>query len=337
MTMERGKGATGHAHALLEDGSLIVVSAGARAHDLVELWLPLVTRNAAMVTDGTDARAVIRVRAGEPPHAPPPGAPAMEMSGVGGWVTGDGETVVFADAAGAIGVTVDLAARRAEVCVRTDRDPPETVQVVSTLTMVSALLLTRLRRALVHAGAVLPPGGGAWLLAGGSFSGKTSTCVTLIRGGWGWLSDDHVVLGRMDGEIRVEGWPRRFNLDHGYASGASRGVRSRVDPEAFGPGAWQSTAPLAGLLFPRVEAGAPTALVPLHPAGALALLVRNAPWLLADARGAAPVLSLFQRAARLPAYELRLGADSYCNADRLQMVLGPVIHSQIRTSARVET
>jgi hypothetical protein len=308
-------------HPLLEDGSLVVHVAGdARLRERVGPWLPRVTH---APPPGAAARAEIHVHAGAPADAPPAGPPAMEMAGVAGWVLG--ETVVFADAAGAVGARVDLAARRADVRVRVDGAPAGTVEVVSTLTMVSALLVTRLGRALVHAAAVLPPGGGAWLLAGGSFSGKTSTCVTLIRGGWNWLSDDQVVLGHAAGGVRVEGWPRRFNLDHGYAEGASQGVRSRVDPDRFGPGEWRGTAPLAGLLFPRVLGDHPTELVPLHPAGALGLLVRNAPWLLADAGGAPVVLPLLQQAARLPAYELRLGRDSYCDAKRLQSVLAPAV------------
>jgi hypothetical protein len=210
------------------------------------------------------------------------------------------------------------------------------VQVVATLTMVAALLLTRLQRALVHAGGVVSPAGGGWLLVGGSFSGKTTTCVNLIRAGWDWLSDDHVVLGsRADGGVDAEGWPRRFNMDHGYAAGAPQGVRSRVDPGLFGPGRRRDVDRVAGLLFPRVDAALPTALLPLHPAEALSLLLRNTPWLLADAAGAGPVLGLLERTARLPAYELRLGQDSYCNPGALQTVLAPALEGEFRARAGV--
>jgi hypothetical protein len=130
------------------------------------------------------------------------------------------------------------------------------------------------------------------------------------------------VLGPDDGgALVVEGWPRRFNLDLGYAAGESRGVRSRMDPEAFGPGRWRRCAPLGGVLFPRVEATSPTAATPLHPAGALSRLLQQSPWLLADPGAARPLLALLERAARHPAFELRLGADSYADPARLRAVV----------------
>jgi len=181
-------------------------------------------------------------------------------------------------------------------------------------------------RTLVHAGAVAAPGGRAWLLAGGTFSGKSTTCTTLIRGGWDWLGDDHVLLGRdAAGLPRVEGWPRKFNLDHGYAAGASIGVRERVDPDGFGPGRWRRTAPLGGVLFPRVEAERPTALARLAAADALARLLDLSPWLLVDPGAAPSILALLGEAARTPAYELRLGGDCYGDSVRLQQVLTPVL------------
>ncbi|HSU12791.1 hypothetical protein [Longimicrobium sp.] len=307
------------AQALLEDGSLAIV-ADPGLRELAEPWMPRLDRP---LVSAASAAALIRVEAGEPEVARPGGEPNMEMWGVGGWVL-DGE-VVIAGAEGRIGGRVELAAGRATLHIDARGEAPAIVEVSSALTIAAALLLGRLGRPLVHGAAVVARGGGAWLLAGGSFSGKTTTCVNLIRAGWDWLSDDHVVLQHAPGgALRAEGWPRRFNLDHGYAAGSSAGVRSRVDPEGFGPGRWRRTAPLAGLIFPRVEADLPTAVEPLHPAAALAQLLRHTPWLLADAGAAGPLLGLLQAAARLPAFDLRLGRDSYCNVKTLQMALSPV-------------
>jgi hypothetical protein len=305
---------------LLADGSL-AIEAAPEVAAAVEGWLPRVPHTAPPAPGA----ARIHAAAGAPPPAPA-GAPVLELRSVGGWLC-PGERVVLAEPGGRIGAGVDLAARRAEVRILAG-ETAETigVEIFATLTICAALLLTRLGRAMVHAAAVVAPDGRARLLAGGTFSGKTSTCVTLIRGGWDWLADDHVVLSRAgDGGIAVEGWPRRFNLDHGYASAASQGARGRVEPDGFGPGRWRRSAPMGGLLFPRVEAERPTAAAPLHPAGALSLLLRHAPWLLADRAAAGPVLDLFQQAARLPAHELRLGRDGYCNASTLQFVLAATI------------
>ncbi|HYJ81071.1 MAG TPA: hypothetical protein VEW03_15770, partial [Longimicrobiaceae bacterium] len=136
------------------------------------------------------------------------------------------------------------------------------------------------------------------------------------------------------GELAVEGWPRRFNVDLGYAAGDSRGVRTRMEPAAFGPGRWRRHAPLGGVLFPRVEATSTTATAPLHPAGALSRLLQQSPWLLADAEAAPALLALLGRAARLPAFELRLGGDSYGDPARLREVLENVMLSPPRRAPR---
>jgi hypothetical protein len=284
---------------------------------VVREWLP---RPSRQPRPGAPA-AEIRVRAGAAPPAPAGTPAALELYGVRGWTTAGGE-MVLADGAGRIGARVEMEACRATVWVNTDHGPPDTHDVFATFTIVAGLLLTRLGRALVHAGAVVAPGGGAWLLPGGSFSGKSTTCITLIRAGWNFLGDDHVVLAAgAAGEVRAEGWLRPFHLDRGYHSGVSQGVRSRVEPLGFGPGEWQPAAPVAGILFPRVEAESPTALVPLHPALALARLVSVSPFMGLDPPAAPPVLALLQTVASHPVYELRLGQDSYCNPHRLQFAV----------------
>jgi hypothetical protein len=284
-----------------------------------------------------EVRASIHVRAGGPTAAVPAGPAAFELRGVEGWLRPDG-AILLHGPDGRVSGAVHPAAHRAELRVRVRRDAREEmgVETVAALTLASAFLLPRLGRTLVHAGAVIGPDGRAWLLAGGTFSGKSTTCVNLIRAGWDYLADDHVVLGREeDGGVTVEGWPRRFNLDHGYASGASEGVRSRVDPDAFGPGRWRRSAALGGLLFPRVDAGFPTVLAPLHPAGALSRLLQQSPWLLADRAAAAPVLALLQAAASAPACELRLGSDTYRDPPRLTAVLRSLFPQNVQTGASV--
>ena len=124
---------------------------------------------------------------------------------------------------------------------------PRNAAVFSALTLAAALLPNRMRRALLHAAAVVAPDGEAWLLVGDAFTGKTTTTVNLIREGWDYVSDDHVVLGRAPGGgVVVEGWPRAFHLDRGYRSGASVGERDPVDPRssvrAGGAGARHSVA-----------------------------------------------------------------------------------------------
>ena len=307
--------------ALLEDGSL-ALRAEAAVWEAVAPWVPRIPPREPAPGE---ARAWIHVEAGPPAFAPPPGPADFRMRILPGWMRPDGEALLCSPDLG-VSAVADPAALRATVRVDlpVDADEDRGVEMFEALTLPAALLLGRLGRTLVHAGAVVAPGGGAWLLAGATFGGKSTTCLNLIRGGWDYLADDHVVLSHAPGgTVRVEGWPRRFNLDHGYAAGASVGVRGRVDPDAFGPGRWRPAAPLAGLLFTRVEAALPTALAPLTPADALGRLLDQSPWLLLDAAAAAQVLALLRETAAHPAWELRLGQDCYRDPAPLKNILFP--------------
>lgn len=285
------------------------------------LWIPLLPED----TPADPAGAVVRVLAsdGSSADAPSSAPPTLRMGNVaarleGGRATLDGNS-------GFRGV-VDLASRSAELRVPPVADTalsdPAAWDLFSAATLAAALLLGRMDRALAHAAAVVGPDGRAWLLVGDSHAGKTTTSANLLQAGWRYVSDDQVVLYRAaDGGVRVEGWPRPFHLDEGWEGGAPLHRRGTTDPRERWPGRWTRTAPLAGLLFPRVEADRATARERLPAADALARLLRQSPWLLAD-RGAAPrVLRLLQEAASLPAYELRLGLDTYADPERLVRVL----------------
>lgn len=307
---------------LLADGSL-ALRADPDVWSGVEPWVP---RIPPVEPDPERVRAWIRVERGGPAFDVPSREPAVDLCSVAGWPDGEGRVLLCAPRRW-VSAVVDPAARRADVRLLPPLPAAEAaadgfqVEGFAGLTLAAAFLLGRLGRTLVHAGAVVAPDGRAWLLAGGTFSGKSTTCVSLIRGGWDYLADDNVVLGTGPDGVWVEGWPRRFNLDHGYAAGVSRGVRGRVDPDAFGPGRWRRAAPLGGLLFPRVEAEHPTALEPMTGVDALSGLLQQSPWLLGDPGTAHGVLTLLRQVAGMPAFALRLGTNSYRNPEQLQTVL----------------
>ncbi|HET6764244.1 MAG TPA: hypothetical protein VFH27_11250, partial [Longimicrobiaceae bacterium] len=127
-----------------------------------------------------------------------------------------------------------------------------------------------------------------------------------------------------DGGLVVEGWPRRFHLDDGWEAGTPGQPRGEVDAGSRWPGRWMRSAPLAGLLFPRVSAAEPTLPERCAPADALARLLRQTPWLMADRACTLPLLALAQAAAEMPAYSLRVGLDTYRSPARLVEVLRPV-------------
>lgn len=309
---------------LLADGGLeLEVAQGLL--DAIRRWLPFSAR--ATVGAGVPGARIVVDCGCAVPEPVPTSAPILRLGAASAWVDDTTERVRLHDVATGCSGTIDLASRRAELCTADELSNPAAVgwALYSMLNISAAFLLGRVKRALVHAGAVVAPGGSALLLVGDSRAGKSTTCVNLITQGWDYLSDDQVVLREVDARVRVDGWLRTFHLDHGWSAGHPVGDRGDVVPSTLGPGAWRSSAPLGGLLFPRVEADLPTSLLPLSPADALGMLIRQTPWLLSD-RGAAPgVLLLLQRTVRYPAYTLRLGLDTYRDAARLAAVLTPAL------------
>jgi hypothetical protein len=305
---------------LLADGSLRIHYESALL-PLVEDWLPLLPEPDPPVGA---ARAAITVSS-SPSRPPAPTTPgSFRFVTLDGWAGDDGTVRVWGD--GGCHAVVDPAAAAAGIFAPGERrDAAAAMDVDALCTVASALLLGRLDRVLAHAGGVVDSRGGAWLMVGDSRSGKTTTCMNLVRAGWPYLSDDRVVLSRgADGAIAVEGWPKRFRVDVGWREGRSLGRRVQVDPREAWPGLWRRSAPLAGMLFPRVEAAEPTRLAPIHPADALARAVRAMPWLFFDPARAPALLALLRSAAALPAYEVRVGTDVYRDAERLARVMAPL-------------
>lgn len=297
----------------------------------VRAWIPAVGDTTA---GRSDRSARIDVRRGGvrlPFHGPGPAH--VEVLGLRGWITDDGQ-VELRTRNGAVGGAVDLPGRTARIGVADRGQPSERRETFAALTVAAALLLGRQCRILLHAAAFIAPDGGTWLLVGDSRSGKSSTCATLVRGGWRFLADDQVVIGARRGDevggtpdqgLRVEGWPRSFNLDRGFRAGTPTGIRSPVDAATLGPGRWQRSGPLAGILFPRVEARRRTALEPMSGGEALEGLIRQSPWLLADPVAAAGLLALMRAMVELPVRRLRLGLDCYGVPGVLHSALGAVV------------
>lgn len=298
---------------LLADGSL-AIEAEAGTRPLLERWLPLLPY-AGRAADPHGARLRLRRRA--PHRVAPDDPPALRLGTVSAWIAGD-RVRLRGDAGGA--ARIDLR-RRAGGMGAPDTEAGAW-EAYSMATLGLALLLGRAGRALVHAAAPVAPDGRAWLLVGDSHAGKTTTCVNLVRAGWSFASDDHVVLSRDgDGGLWVEGLPRHFHVDSGLGSAAPAGLRRDTDPRQAWPGRWVERAPLGGVLLPQVHPHAASSAAPVPAADALAALIRQSPWLLVDRAAAPRLLALLGEAAVRPARALRLGLDTFADPARLESVL----------------
>jgi hypothetical protein len=309
---------------LLEDGSLHL-DVEPELLSLVERWLPRLPETEMGAAEGT---ATIEVVRGEPfGRQPPQAEPTLEVGSAVAWVMPEDDGVLLQGSGGKREGLVDLTRLRATLRAGSEGSSAAGADLYSMLTVSAAMLLGRLGRALLHAAAVVTPAGKGWLLAGDARSGKSTTCVNLVQEGWDFLSDDQVVLYRnatID-SLCIEGWPRPFHVDEGWEEGTPRERRLELDPFGLGTGEWRRTAVLGGALFPRVRAGEPTVLEPAAPADALAGLIRQSPWLLADPSTSERILGMLQAAALGPAFKLFLGRDTFHDSERLLECLRPLL------------
>ena len=298
---------------LTADGALGITIEEAAA-GFAARWLPLGL--AALVGA---PRASIQIKGGDAAEAPGT-MPTLTVGPVRGWMS-DRYLILRGEAAGG---DVDLSTGRAVLRVPSGSADVGEADVYGMLTIAAGVLLAGMGRALIHGAAVAPPtGGGAWVLVGDSGSGKSTTCATLCRAGWSYLSDDQVILSPAERGVRVEGWVRPFHLDTGWERGDRSGVRGARPPADLFPGQGRTMAPLAGVLLPRVAAKQSTSVTVADPAEALAELVRQSPWVLLDRGAASLVLDLLSTAASRcrPPRRLSLGSDSYASAERMADVL----------------
>jgi len=171
----------------------------------------------------------------------------------------------------------------------------------------------------LHAGAVARAGAG-YLLPGSSGSGKSSLCATLVRAGFGYLSDDFVLLSAADGQVRCVPCFRTMTLDAAWATRfpelqfvadlpAQPDGKRAFDPDRCFPGARASQMSPTALLFPSIAARPRSELRPISPRDAFRRLLPQSRLSTAPRAAEAHVRALEALVRSAPAFELHHGED----------------------------
>ena len=169
---------------------------------------------------------------------------------------------------------VSVDAERGRAVLWTARVAHEQLDAVPGLVSI-AILEVAARRGFfgLHAGAVTREGTG-YLLPGASGAGKSSLCLTLVRAGFRYLTDDFVLLTAGDGALRCVPFFHTFNLDVAWAErfpelsfiGDLRPLphgKRMLDPERCYPGSHAEHARPGILLFPAIAEAPESAVRPL--------------------------------------------------------------------------
>jgi hypothetical protein len=182
--------------------------------------------------------------------------------------------------------------------------------------MVSFAVCAALRRfgvfELHSAGVVPPQSKSGVLIIGASGSGKSTLTLKLAEAGWGYLSDDELLLSVVDKEVEARGFRSFFALASGMMkAGESKGA-SKI---CFQP-ATVVTSPRVSrvsprvLLFSSVNSSKKTLLQELTQTEIMAHLIRACPWATYDTTIAGANLNLFALLSRqAKGFKLMAGTD----------------------------
>jgi hypothetical protein len=286
---------------LMSDGALLI-DVDARLECLVSPWVAL---EPALALTGVQPAA--RLYLHEAPLLDvevPRTTPTLRVGSVGVWLRQDAGRAVLGAAEQDCAGAVDLEVMQATVVTSVTSGVRPRLHAM--LTLAVSLLLGRLGRALVSAGAVVAPGGGAWLLVGDEGGGAATALRRLVASGWSYLSAERALLRQQDehGCVEVEAWPE---------------MPAAESADELAPR--RCSAPLAGLLLLRQTPQEETVLAPRAEGDLLAALSPTSPWLRLDQAGAAGILRALRFGLEAPVYDLHLGLDTYANSARLADVL----------------
>jgi hypothetical protein len=186
----------------------------------------------------------------------------------------------------------------------------------------------------LHAAGMVSHPNCSLLLVGGSGSGKSTLTIGLVQQGWGYLSDDALLLRQQPEGVEALAFRQPFSIDAavsaaytglplGEAGEHPSGKRKRrVDIQAVYAGQYRSRCRPGVLLFPRIVAHPHSTLRPLDRLSALMfLLAQSGPHLFDRHTMASHLETLKELVQQTVRYELRAGRDLYQQPRRLVRLL----------------
>lgn len=164
----------------------------------------------------------------------------------------------------------------------------------------------------LHAAGVVEPNSHAGaLIIGPSGSGKSTLTLQLATAGWGYLSDDELLLSLNDGAVEARGFRSFFALAQaGAGEPNGRGLKTCFEPSGvFATPRVSEIAPRF-LFFTRLSGEENTTLRGLAQPETMTRLIRACPWASYDTAIAGPNLDLLSRLARgAKGFDLAAGKD----------------------------
>ena len=161
------------------------------------------------------------------------------------------------------------------------------------------------------AGVVAPKTSDGVLIVGASGSGKSTLTLELVKSGWGYLSDDELLLSHVGEEVEARGFRSFFALAPASVATVGPGDLKMC----FEPASMLAAPPVTSVaarfvLFTSISGLEETRISELDQAETMARLLRACPWATYDTAVAGSYLQLLSRLARQArGFDLQGGTD----------------------------
>jgi len=198
------------------------------------------------------------------------------------------------------------------VCVSVAVCGPTEVELARVTSFAVCAALRRYGLFELHAaGLVVPNSEDGLLIVGPSGSGKSTLAVQLATAGWGYLSDDEVLLSAVGEEVEARGFRSFFAIFTAAATaGSPSGLKTRFEPAGQFTAAPASRVAPRFVLFASISGTGATQLRKLDQAATMTRLIRSCPWATYDTAIAGANLNLLSGLARqATAFDLDAGTD----------------------------
>jgi hypothetical protein len=173
------------------------------------------------------------------------------------------------------------------------------------------------------AGLVEPLRNEAVLLIGPSGSGKSTLTLRLAKAGWGYLSDDEVLLSVAGKGVEARGFRSFFAL----ATANTSGFKTCFEPAGLFATAPSARAAPGFVFFTSLSGERVTRVSELSQAETMTRLIRACPWATYDTAVAGAHLQLLSRLARqAQGFDLQAGTD-LLEPDQASRIIRAVCHA----------
>jgi hypothetical protein len=176
------------------------------------------------------------------------------------------------------------------------------------------------------AGVVAPNTSTGVLIIGPSGSGKSTLTSQLARAGWGYLSDDELLLSLNEEIVEARGFRSFFALApaNSPTADSKSSLKACFEPADVFHAARAASVTPRFLLFTTISGANQTQLHKLTQAETMSRLIRACPWATYDTAVAGPNLELLSRLARQAQGHNLLAGTDLLEPDRAAQIISAV-------------